>query len=138
MKSCPVCGNSLEKSQYKYCSNFCQARENYQKYIKLWRAGLENGTRGVTTGCLSKHIKHFLIEKFGEKCCICGWNKRNLTTNKIPLEVDHQNGNADDNREDNVRLICPNCHSLSSNFRNLNRGKGRLWRTKKYLKNPST
>ena len=68
-----------------------------------------------------------------EGCSICGWKQKNLVTGRIPLEIDHVNGNAEDNSEQNLRLICPNCHSLSSNFRNLNKGKGRSWRIK-YLK----
>jgi ssDNA-binding Zn-finger/Zn-ribbon topoisomerase 1 len=75
------------------------------------------------------------MEKFGERCTICGWSKKNLATGKVPLEIDHIDGNSDNNTEANLRLICPNCHSLSPNFRNLNKGKGRSWRTAKYLKN---
>lgn len=135
MKYCSGCGVLLKKSQYKFCSNLCQSKDRYNKYIERWKAGIENGTRGVTTSCLFKHIKRFLMDKFGEKCCLCGWNERNLTTRRIPLEIDHLNGSADDNREENIRLICPNCHSLSSNYKNLNKGHGRVWRTNKYLKN---
>jgi 5-methylcytosine-specific restriction endonuclease McrA len=74
-----------------------------------------------------------LTELYGEKCFLCGWKQKNLITGKVPLEIDHVNGNADDNVEWNLRLICPNCHSLSPNFRNLNKGRGRSWRIK-YLK----
>jgi hypothetical protein len=65
---------------------------------------------------------------------LCGWNQKHTITGVVPLEIDHLNGDAEDNREENLRLICPNCHSLSSNFRNLNKGKGRAWRNLKYIK----
>jgi len=68
------------------------------------------------------------MEKYDERCSLCGWNKRHPLTNNVPLEVDHMDGNADNNHEDNLRLVCPNCHSLTSTFRNLNKGKGRTWR----------
>lgn len=135
MNNCSVCGVILKKDQFKYCSNLCQANENYQNYIKRWKSGIEDGSRGISTRCVSEHVRRYLIEKYSEKCSLCGWNEKNLTTGKIPLEIDHLNGKAEDNQEENLRIICPNCHSLSSNFRNLNKGNGRSWRTKKYLKN---
>ncbi|GAB2446944.1 HNH endonuclease signature motif containing protein [Streptomyces incanus] len=57
-----------------------------------------------------------------ERCALCGtgslWRGRPL-----PLEVDHADGNWRDNLIDNLRLLCPNCHSTTDNYRG--RGKGR-------------
>ena len=84
----------------------------------------------ISTKNISKYIKKYFIEKYGESCMLCGWNKRNLTTGKVPLEIDHADGNSENNLENNLRLICPNCHALTHNFKNLNKGKGRSWRKK--------
>jgi 5-methylcytosine-specific restriction endonuclease McrA len=35
----------------------------------------------------------------------------------IPLELDHRNGDSNDNRLENLRLLCPNCHAQTPNFR---------------------
>ena len=59
-------------------------------------------------------IKEMAVQYKGNKCCICGWSEINPFTNTIPLEVDHIDGNSDNNSEDNLRLICPNHHSLTS------------------------
>mgnify|MGYP001584724383 FL=1 len=100
-----------------------------------WKKGKVNGNIGVTAINISKHLKRFLGEKFRNKCSECGWGKINPITGFIPLEIDHIDGNANNNLEVNLRLICPNCHSLTPFYKNLNRGKGRKWRMDKYIKN---
>ena len=40
---------------------------------------------------------------------------------KIVLELDHINGNHFDESEDNLRYLCPNCHSQTPTFRNRKR-----------------
>ena len=136
MNFCLVCNKKPERKSYKYCSNKCQQIYQYRAYIEKWKQGSVNGNRGIIAKNISSYIKRYLVELYGEQCSVCGWNKKNKATEKVPLEIDHINGNADDNKEQNLRLICPNCHSLSSNFRNLNKGKGRSWRIK-YLKSLS-
>lgn len=87
---------------------------------------------------LSKHLKRYLIDKYGNECCICGWNKRHPFTGIVPLEIDHIDGNAENNLESNLRLVCPNCHALTPFYKNLNKGQGRKWRMDKYIKNSAT
>ena len=51
------------------------------------------------------------------RCALCGieavWNGKPLM-----LTVDHINGHRNDNRKENLRFLCPNCHSQTSTFGN--------------------
>lgn len=136
MKNCINCSNPfLKRHQIKFCSNQCQSDYKYKTYIKLWKKGSVDGNLGITTRNTSRHLKRFLIEKFRNKCVACGWNKKHPVTHNIPLEIDHIDGNSENNLEKNLQLLCPNCHALTPFFKNLNKGKGRKWRMSKYIKN---
>ncbi|MGH2655836.1 MAG: HNH endonuclease signature motif containing protein [Actinomycetota bacterium] len=74
----------------------------------------------------SNHLKERLIrEGFKRRRCeLCereDWNGR-----PIPLELDHVNGRRDDNRLENLRIVCPNCHAQTGTYRGRNIGVGAL------------
>ena len=53
--------------------------------------------------------------KLEEKCDNCGLDA--WLQNDVPLELDHVNGDHNDNRLRNLRLLCPNCHAQTENYR---------------------
>ena len=95
----------------------------YEEYIARWKAGLESGMRGKTQ--ISNHIRRYLFTKFHSRCALCGWGEIHPTTLRVPLEVEHIDGDFTNNVESNLILLCPNCHSLTPTYRSLNRGNGR-------------
>lgn len=129
------CGEILsDRSQIKFCSNKCQFCFQHEIWVQNWKSGVVNGNIGINVRAISQHLKRYLIDKSGNKCSQCGWSKKHPVTGVIPLEVDHINGDAENNTEKNLRLLCPNCHALTPFYKNLNRGKGRKWRMDKYIK----
>jgi len=53
------------------------------------------------------------------ECEMCGWAKK-TSDGRLPLELDHINGDSSDNRLENLRVLCPNCHSLQPTHRGRN------------------
>ncbi len=107
----------------RYCNNLCQKEFEHKVYIIKWKLGVENGLRGKYQ--LSNHIKKYLFDKYNNKCVLCGWSKKNPYSETIPLEIEHIDGNYLNNDEENLVLLCPNCHSLTSTYKGANKGNGR-------------
>lgn len=79
---------------------------------------------------ISRHIKRYLFEKYNYKCSKCGWGEMNPYSKLIPLEIEHIDGNYQNNKEENLTLLCPNCHSLTATYKGANKGNGRKSRKK--------
>lgn len=94
-----------------------------EEKIALWLNGEHNGKRGKTA--TAYWIRDYLMEKADHKCSKCGWGEINPHTGKVPLELEHKDGDFTNNAPDNLEVICPNCHSLTSTYKGANKKQGR-------------
>lgn len=112
---CLNCGGELVGRKEKFCCLACQQQYYYKEYIKRWKNGEESGVSGGYG--ISAYIRRYLFEKYNNKCQCCGWGEANQYTGKYPLEVHHVDGDYTNNKEENLQLLCPNCHSLTETYK---------------------
>lgn len=120
-KTCLFCGSEIKA--YKFCNTTCQQKLQQELLWKKWEK----------TGIGGSSVKIYLIHKYGHKCSICGLEK--WRDEKVPLVLDHIDGNADNKLLINLRLICRNCDGLLPTYTGRNVGKGKsIERSKLFYK----
>src|SRR3990167_6812956 len=107
---CAGCGEihyTKNWKKVKFCSNSCH-KDFLWKTESIPR--IENGL-SVNKNTLRK----YLIEKHGPNCLLCGQipfhNNKSLT-----MQIDHVDGDNENNLPNNIRLLCPNCHTQTETW----------------------
>jgi hypothetical protein len=77
----------------------------------------KNGKTSISSNILKiKCLKEGLLDNVCYECGLCPeWENQRLV-----LHLDHINGDKYDNRLENLRILCPNCHSQTDNYCNKN------------------
>lgn len=123
-KYCLECGKPIRKCQV-YCSQECcikhKKEENYKHYLEHQEEFTGNE---ITYAWLKPHI----LEEQDNHCAICGCEPIH-NGKELHFIMDHIDGDAKNNRRDNLRMICPNCDSQLETFKSRNKGRS----TRDYL-----
>ena len=138
LKNCKNCGKeffSRHHKKQKFCSNECFQTYQREDTISKWLSGEIPGNQKGDIQSLKSTIRKYLLEKNNYKCSVCEWGEYNPFSKTSALEVDHINGDTSNNRPENLRVLCPNCHSLTEFYGILNKGNGRKRYRELYHKN---
>lgn len=126
---CLNCGKPLNNKRNTFCSKDCEIEYKYKNNIQKWKNGTLSGCD--KNGEISNFVKKYILIKHNFSCQKCGFNTPNPFTNESILQIHHIDGNCRNNNEENLELLCPNCHALTENFGRRNEKSGRTNRYKK-------
>ena len=119
-QKCIYCGKDIHTivKKREFCCQECRTQYNYEKKVKDW---LDNPSI-VSSTFIPRYIKRWMFENRGCRCEECGWHEVNQSTGLVPLQIHHIDGDCTNNHPDNLKLLCPNCHSLTDNYGSRNMG----------------
>jgi hypothetical protein len=132
-KSGHVRRGEIPKRDYSKLVHQCNECEaTFATGSKLWghRRRIHRDFSEIRTdGCRKRR----LIAERGSTCEVCELGE--WMQNPMPIEIDHIDGNPQNNVRENLRLICPNCHAQTDTYKGRNIGRnGKTERSKKMKK----
>ena len=133
--TCQNCGKEfvLYKSHGGlYCCHECWAEGTKKKAIEDWKNGNISGHDSRYK--IRPSLRDYILKSRDCKCERCGFSGINPYTGKSILQLHHKNGDAADTSEENIEVLCPNCHAMTENFGSRNKSSVRKYRKDEYRK----
>jgi len=111
--NCVNCGKENkwgDSKVNKYCDNACHAQHRRKIILEDWLSGTYFNKKGVPP----EVAKEWISEQQNHSCLLCGitdWNGKSIV-----FQFDHIDGDPDHNTKENIRMLCPNCHSQTETY----------------------
>lgn len=127
---CLNCGEKFSSKQPNshYCSNKCISEHRHKISYEDF---LNNNEKYCRSNYTPKAFKNEFMKEQNNKCAICGCLPEHNNKHLVFI-VDHIDGDASNNKRENLRMICPNCDSQLDTYKSKNKNSSRrnYWKEK--------
>ena len=116
--------NTFKRYAIKFnCYSTNQSHKGRQLGPRKNRIKTDDILKGLYPDYQTYRLKLRLIREgyIEDKCQRCGWHEKAPGAEFTPCELHHKDGNSHNHLKENLELICPNCHSLTPNYRAKNK-----------------
>lgn len=131
---CEFCGTKFETNRkQKFCTPKCASEK---RHIDAYHHFLNNNDEYCRGNYIPKNFRKFFLEEQNNVCAICQ-SPPIHNGKELIFIIDHIDGDASNNRRENLRLICPNCDSQLDTYKSKNKNSKRrnYWKEKYAKKN---
>lgn len=109
------CICNFETDSFRTLRYHFAANHSKSDFLENFSRDIEENWKEVSRGLM----RLYLLRKSDNMCSRCGFNERR-SCGSVILEIDHIDGNHQNNDFSNLQVLCPNCHALTPKYRNWN------------------